>query len=206
MSQSGRMPPATPRHPSRERRGPTRSSRRLPRQQSAYMLDKRVRVRALKQARPLHLAKLLRHPCLQIGRAIDDDREQESPIPGHVARTIDGELPLTAKVAFLAFLCVRRNHRHEQVTALDLLPDGRIPAVAAAKFTLVEPHRDARIAQDLTKTLGGPGVLRRIAEEYGPAGIGHSAVVTEGLCGFSGSARSAMRRLSTSVPLAYPKL
>ena len=34
--------------------------------------------------------------------AIDDNREQEGPASGHVVRAIDGELPFTAEISFLA--------------------------------------------------------------------------------------------------------
>src|SRR5450631_1732985 len=106
------------------------------------MVDKGIGSRAGRQARPLNLSKLLRHPGIRIRRAIDDDREQEGSIFGHVVRAIDGELPLAPEVPFLARLRVCRDDRHKQVTALDLSADQPIPGIASAKLAPVEPHLD----------------------------------------------------------------
>jgi hypothetical protein len=130
---------------------------------------------------PLHLSKLLRHQRVRIRRAIEDEREHEGPATGHVIRAIDCEFPLTPEVAFLARLRVGRDHRHEQVTGLDLPSDQRIPGIAAAKLALVESHLDARGAKGIAQVLCGSRVLRCIAQEHRPAPVGHGALITQGV-------------------------
>ena len=76
---------------------------------------------------------------------------------------------------------------------MDLVPDLLILRVPAPQLALIEKGLNARRAQCLADPLGWLRILKGIAQKDRVALIGHSAPVTAR--GFSGSARSAMRRL-----------
>jgi hypothetical protein len=104
---------------------------------------------ALAKTGPLHLAKLIRHFRRGIGRRVDHHRQQKRLFRRHQSRALHGQQPLQPKIPFEPRLRAGRNHRHEQRALLDLLPDLRIPRIAADQFVLIEPHFNARGAQRL---------------------------------------------------------
>jgi hypothetical protein len=59
-----------------------------------------------------------------------------------------------------------RDEGHEQRALLDLLPDLRIPLVAAAQLALVEPHLNPETAQRLGDALRRVRVLVGVAQEH----------------------------------------
>jgi hypothetical protein len=54
----------------------------------------------------------------------------------------------------------------------DLLADLQVPGVTTAQFALIEPDLDCRRLQCLADALGGLCILRCVAQEYGPRGLG----------------------------------
>jgi hypothetical protein len=118
---------------------------------------------------------------------------------------VNGELPLEPKIPFVTRVRVARDHRNEQRAALDLLADRRIPGIATAKFTLIEPDLNASRTQRVAELLGSLGVLGGVAKEHSVAEVGHDAFVTRGLKKSCGSAASAIHGLIVIVPVAYLK-
>ena len=154
---------------------------RAARQQRAHMLCKRLRRLPARQARPLNVAKFVRNAGNCVTGIVDHDRQQKRHVVRHVQRPVCRQIPFPPEVAFLSRLRVRGNHRHEKRAFPDLLPDRRIPGIAAAQFVLVEPDLETRRAQGLANASCCFGVLRGLAEKdcfgggtHGPAGVhGH---------------------------------
>jgi hypothetical protein len=72
----------------------------------SHAFGKGRRSLAAGQARPLALAKPIRHARLCVGRRIDHDRQKKRRIIGHVVHALDREPPLTTKVALGARIAV----------------------------------------------------------------------------------------------------
>src|SRR6516165_1838685 len=121
---------------------------------------------AVRQARPLHVSELLGNGRVPLVRAIDDHRNQESLLFGHVPRTVHREGPLPAEIAFVAVLRVDGDQWNEQPAVVDSVLDLAIPDIATPQLGSVEPHFDADRAQCRGDSLGGSSVLRGIAEKY----------------------------------------
>src|ERR1700722_1359035 len=113
------------------------------------MLHKGIGIRAGRQACPLYLTKPIRDSALLVRCVIDDHRQQKRQGRRHQVTTVDTELPFEPKVSLSTNVRILRDHRYEQRAAFYLAADRRIPAVAAAKLALVEPHLDAGAAKRL---------------------------------------------------------
>ena len=127
------------------------------------------------EARPLHAHELVGHARLRLGRRVHDHGQEKRHTGRHVVGALGRQFPFAAKVAFLASLRVLGDERHEQGALANLFLDLRVPLVAAAQFSLVEPHLDAEGPQRVRDAPRGRGVFARVAEENGTgwAGGGH---------------------------------
>jgi hypothetical protein len=76
---------------------------------------------------------------------------------------VHGELPLAAKVAFVARFRVRGDHRDEEPAVVDTLADPPVPSVSPPQLALVEPDFDACCPQGCTDPLSCLRILRGIA-------------------------------------------
>ena len=118
-------------HPTRERREPCRI--------------------ALGQPRPLHRQKRIGHMCIAFARSIHRHGHDERLPFRHQVRAILREFPLQPKIPFQPRLRIPGDHRHEQRTVPNLLPDLRIPLIAPAQLALIKPHFHARRPQCLAQ-------------------------------------------------------
>src|SRR6516225_7317822 len=115
--------------------------------------------------RPLHFAEAVRHTCRGILGTVNDDGNQERHVLSHVPGALDGQPPLTAEVAFLTSVRVRRDHGHEESALVDLLAYLPIPGVPSAKLALVEPYVDCGGAERVSNTLCRSCILGGVAQE-----------------------------------------
>jgi hypothetical protein len=66
---------------------------------------------------------------------------------------------------------------YKKAARADPFVNPAVPGIAASKLAAVEPYLDACGAQRIAQVLGGFHVLRRVAQEYCPARIGHGAPI-----------------------------
>jgi hypothetical protein len=78
-------------------------------------------------------------------------------------RAVNRELPFEVKVTLSASARARRNDRNEKGAGLDLLPDRRIPGVAAPELTLIEPDLNPSGAQACADLRSRIGILGGVA-------------------------------------------
>jgi hypothetical protein len=64
-------------------------------------------------AAPLALAEPVGHARGGLGRGVDDDRDKERLVVGHIEHATHGQVPLAAEISFFARVGVGRNERHE---------------------------------------------------------------------------------------------
>jgi len=114
---------------------------------SRYTLDEAGGRPRHPEGASLHLAEPLRYAGVRLRRSIDHDRQQERCVIGHVPCPADSQIPLSPEVSLLAHLRAGRDDRHEQLAALDLPSDRRIPRLATAQLALVEPDLDPALPQ-----------------------------------------------------------
>jgi hypothetical protein len=78
-----------------------------------------------------------------LGRIVNNDRNQESLVLGHVMCSFDGEIPLVTKVTLKPLLGMPGDNRNKEDAVVDLVPDLLVPRVATPQLTLIEPDLDA---------------------------------------------------------------
>jgi hypothetical protein len=114
----------------------------------------------------LHSSKVVRDDRLPIASAVDDDRQEEGLLLGHVVGTLNRELPFVPEVALEALLRVPGDDRNEQRAVVDLAADLLVPGVPASQLALIEKDLDAGSLQRLANLLSGLRVLRGVAQKY----------------------------------------
>jgi len=70
---------------------------------------KRGRVHLFRQARPLHLAELVRNMLFVLSRVVDHDWHKECLMGGDQMRAIDGELPFEPEISLGAVMGARNS-------------------------------------------------------------------------------------------------
>ena len=133
---------------------------RFGRQQARHPVDKRRRCLAAGKTRPLYFAELVWYAGRGVGRAVNDDRQQERLVVRHVARPFYREPPLAAEVTLASFLRVRGDDGDEQNALADQLGDLPVPGVPAPKLALVELDLYADRPEGLADAPRRLGILR----------------------------------------------
>ena len=136
-----------------------------PTQQFLHALAKFIRTCPIRQPRPLHFSKRIRHLRVGIARVVNHDRQQERRALRHEMRALVRQPPFESKVTFSARLRRRRNDRNQQRAVFDLSPDFVIPGITADELALVEPDLDPDGAECVGNAFRRLCVLRRVAEE-----------------------------------------
>jgi hypothetical protein len=141
--------------------------------QATDIFDELPAGRAAGKPRELRLEKLFGDIGRRLGRVVRDHRHDERAVFRHVVRAIDRLFPLAAEIALSARLRVRRDDRDEQRALADLPADLRVPRVAAAEFTQVEPHLDTECAQRIRDPARRVVVFAGVTQKDRFAGIRH---------------------------------
>ena len=122
---------------------------------------------ARRQARPLHPVERVGQVGNPFPSFIDTHRDDKGLVAGNHLGALVGDRPLEPKVPFRTRCGVSRDDGDKEGAVAYLVADLLVPGVAAAQFTLVEPHLDARGAQRLANAPRCRRILRRVTEEYG---------------------------------------
>jgi hypothetical protein len=112
-----------------------------------------------RQVRPLHCPERVRDYRVLIAGRVDNDRQEERLLLGHVMCTLGCELPFMPKITLEALLSVLRDNRNEQDAVMDLASDLLIPRIPTSQLALIEKDLDAGGAQGLANPLRGLLVL-----------------------------------------------
>lgn len=102
---------------------------------------------------------------MSLGGLVDDDRQDEDMIIGHVERALDREAPFSAEITLVARFGVRRDDGHEEIAFANLPPDLLIPGIPADQVALVVPHLEPVTGQGLSQRLCRAPVFRGVAQE-----------------------------------------
>jgi len=122
---------------------------------------------AARQSHPLDRPKRFGHLGLRFGRIVDAHGHDESLAWRHEQSALIGEMPLETEVRFRAACRVTGDHRHEQRTIAQLLPDAVVPGVTPLELAAVEPHLDPGRAQRRRDAQGRRIVFGGVADEDG---------------------------------------
>jgi hypothetical protein len=113
----------------------------------------------LRQVRPLHCPEEVRDNRVSVTGAVDNDRQEEVLLLGHVEGSLDREFPLAPKIAFEPLLRMLGDYWNEQSAVADLAPDPLIPYIPASQLSLIEPDLYAGGAQSVANPLRSPLIL-----------------------------------------------
>ena len=90
-------------------------------------------------------------------RTVNNDRNQEGLVLGHVMGAFDGEIPLVPKVTFKPLLGVLGDNRDKEDAVVDLVADLLVPRIPAPQLALIEEDLDTTGTEciaDLVRRLG----------------------------------------------------